>query len=84
MLISDKANKEKRVRQNILEHSEQKLLVTNQELLQSANVTNAFWKNSRAEMLGILISIKIKGVVHRKWPRWSHHPLKKTEGVIPK
>lgn len=42
MLIFDEANKEKRAKQNILEHTEQKLLATNQELLQSANVTNAF------------------------------------------
>lgn len=48
----DKANKEKRVKQNILEHTEQKLLATSQDLLQSANVTNAFWKNSTAEMPG--------------------------------
>lgn len=52
MLIFDEANKEKRAKQNILEHTEQKLLATNQELLQSANVTNAFWKNNRAAMLG--------------------------------
>lgn len=52
MHIFGKANKEKRVKQNILEHTEQKLLAANQELLQSANVTNVFWKNNSAEMLG--------------------------------
>lgn len=52
MLTFDKANKGKRVKQNILEHTEQKLLATNQQLLQSANVTNVFWKSNTAEMLG--------------------------------
>lgn len=62
MLIFDNANKEKRVMQNILEHTEQKLLATNQELLQSAN----FERIAQQKCSGIQSSIEMKGVVHRK------------------
>lgn len=72
------------MKQHIWEDTEQKLVTTNQELFKSVIVTNAFWKNNTAKMLGHSDFREMKGVVPRKWTGQSHHPLKSAEGVIPK
>lgn len=79
----DEENKEKRVKQHIWGHTEQKLTTTNHRLFQPLIVTNAFGKNSTAKMLGPSDFHEMEGVVRRKWTSRSHQPLTSAEGIIP-